>query len=103
MCQKFHGGPFLALAACSRDQITFTGESLIQRYNSSNWAQRGLCRQCGSSLFYYAQETAEFFFATGLFQELTEAVFTEEIYTKDQPLFYHFAERTRRWPELPSS
>ncbi|EAG2745007.1 aldehyde-activating protein, partial [Listeria monocytogenes] len=29
---------FLALAACSRDQITFTGESLIQRYNSSNWA-----------------------------------------------------------------
>ena len=39
MCQKFHGGPFLALAACSRDQITFTGESLIQRYNSSNWAR----------------------------------------------------------------
>ncbi|MGH1803498.1 GFA family protein [Enterococcus gallinarum] len=103
MCQKFHGGPFLALAACSRNQITFTGESLIQRYNSSNWAQRGFCRQCGSSLFYYAQETAEFFFATGLFQELTEAVFTEEIYTKDQPPFYHFAERTRRWPELPSS
>ncbi|EQC79391.1 hypothetical protein HSIEG1_2153 [Enterococcus sp. HSIEG1] len=38
-----------------------------------------------------------------MFQELTEAVFTEEIYTKDQPPFYHFAERTRRWPELPSS
>jgi hypothetical protein len=101
MCQKFHGGPFLSLAACTSEQITIDNQTLIQRYDSSEWAQRGFCRNCGSSLFYFLHETEEYFFATGLFSVLPEAVLVEELYTKDQPHFYHFAETTKRWSTLP--
>ncbi len=46
------------------------------------------------------QRSTHLFFAAGLFGNLPEAVLTEEIYTKDQPHFYHFAEPTTRWQKL---
>jgi len=100
LCQKFHGGPMFALASCSEDQMALQGAKWLRRYDSSEWAQRGFCSQCGSSLFFYLKETHTYFFAAGLFGNLPEAVLTEEIYTKDQPQFYHFAEPTTRWEKL---
>jgi len=53
LCQKFHGGPMFALAPCSEDQMALQGVKWLRRYDSSEWAQRGFCSQCGSSLFFY--------------------------------------------------
>ncbi len=100
LCQKFHGGPMFALAPCSADQMALQGVKWLRRYDSSEWAQRGFCSQCGSSLFFYLKEAHTYFFAAGLFGNMPEAVLSEEIYTKDQPHFYHFAEPTTRWQKL---
>jgi hypothetical protein len=49
MCRKWTGGVFLTTLA---KNIQFTGEDAIGRYKSSDWAERGFCSRCGSSLFY---------------------------------------------------
>ena len=36
--------------------VDFTGASNIARYDSSEWAQRGFCRNCGSNLFYQLKD-----------------------------------------------
>ncbi|EAC9448290.1 GFA family protein, partial [Listeria monocytogenes] len=41
LCQKFHGGPMVALAPCAEDQMALQGAKWLRRYDSSEWAQRG--------------------------------------------------------------
>ena len=50
MCRRWACGPYLAMD-CGID-VTFEGEDDIGVYNSSEWADRGFCKQCGSNLFY---------------------------------------------------
>lgn len=51
MCQKQVGGPFAALVAAPNDALAFTrGEP--GRFRSSDFAERGFCRACGTPLFY---------------------------------------------------
>ena len=51
MCRKFSGGVFLGLEV-QPDDITFSGEDKLTVYKSSDWAERGFCSVCGSSVFY---------------------------------------------------
>ncbi|MFT5430824.1 MAG: hypothetical protein ACI9OJ_001502 [Myxococcota bacterium] len=49
-CRGWSGGPFLGCHAAS---VEFEGADNIARYDSSDWAQRGFCKTCGSNLFYF--------------------------------------------------
>lgn len=49
MCRRWSGGPFFAITP---SEVIWTGEGLITTYPSSEWAERGFCSKCGSSLFY---------------------------------------------------
>ena len=49
MCRRWTGS-FLMTA--SSDHVTWSGGDRITRYQSSEWAERGFCSVCGSSLFY---------------------------------------------------
>ncbi|WP_208348168.1 GFA family protein [Pseudaestuariivita rosea] len=51
MCRKFSGGIELGLQVMPGG-VTWTGEEAIQTYQSSEWAERGFCKICGSSLFW---------------------------------------------------
>ena len=46
MCRKWGGGPFLEVA-CG-NEVSFEGEDNISVYQSSDWAERGFCKNCGS-------------------------------------------------------
>jgi hypothetical protein len=51
MCQKASGQPFMALARVRRGDLTWTrGAPAI--FTSSNLAERGFCRDCGTPLTY---------------------------------------------------
>lgn len=51
MCQKASGQPFMALARVKRNDLTWTrGAPAI--FHSSNLAERGFCRDCGTPLTY---------------------------------------------------
>jgi hypothetical protein len=49
MCRKWTGGVLLTTDA---KNLRFSGEDAITIYKSSEWAERGFCSRCGSSLFY---------------------------------------------------
>ena len=49
MCRRWTGGPLLAI---SPGEVEWVGEDRIATYRSSEWAERGFCSSCGTSLFY---------------------------------------------------
>jgi hypothetical protein len=49
MCQKWTGGPAFAI---SMENVEFTKTGALVWYRSSDWAERGFCGLCGSSLLY---------------------------------------------------
>jgi len=59
MCIKWGGGPFMG-AHCGCD-VSFIGEEYITLYSSSDWAERGFCKRCGSHLFYRLLESMHHF------------------------------------------
>lgn len=56
MCQRWAGSALLGLTVPA-DTITFEGMENIDRYQSSDWAERAWCKNCGSGLWY--QVTAQ--------------------------------------------
>jgi hypothetical protein len=51
MCQRFSGGVYLAVQV-EAAAMKFTSDETLATYKSSDWAERGFCSRCGSSLFY---------------------------------------------------
>ncbi len=51
MCQKLHG-IFGAHSKARKENITFTKQRGLAWYKTSEVAQRGFCKECGSSLFW---------------------------------------------------
>lgn len=65
MCQKATGGVFAALAGCAKDRLEWT-RGAPAFFASSNLAQRGFCRDCGTPLtFAYNQSDARFYVTIG--------------------------------------
>lgn len=78
----------LAMGSAS---VAFTGESNITRYASSEWAQRGFCRKCGSSLFFQMQGGDHYVMSLGAFDDSADFKLEGEIYIDEKPLGYDFA------------
>ena len=49
MCRRWTGGPLLSI---SSSDVEWVGEDNVRTYKSSDWAERGFCSICGSTLFY---------------------------------------------------
>jgi len=88
MCRKWSGGPALA---ASVESVSFSGEEYIERYDSSDWAQRGFCRSCGTNLFYYLKPADNYVMWTGGFDDAEQFHLAGEIYIDDKPSGYDFA------------
>jgi hypothetical protein len=94
MCRKWSGGPVLAVD-CGTD-VSFSGEENISIYDSSEWAERGFCKKCGSHLFYRLKHNHQYNIEVGLFEN-NEAAFTLEyqIFIDEKPALYHFGNETK--------
>ena len=97
MCRKWGGGPFMEID-CGTD-ISFSGEENISVYNSSDWAERGFCKKCGSHLFYRLKETNEHMVPAGLFDDQAKFVFDHQVFIDKKPSFYKFENNTREFTE----
>ena len=93
MCRKWTGGPLMAVE-CGTD-VNFTGEEHIKIYNSSDWAERGFCNQCGSHLFYRLKENNLHFIPVGLFDKCDGIEFDHQVFIDDKPDYYDFANKTK--------
>ena len=61
------------------------------RYKSSDWAERGFCRKCGTGLFYFLLPTQQYSMQVGVFDEPKDFTLTEEIFIDHKPAGYAFA------------
>ena len=97
MCRKWGGGPFMEID-CGTD-ISFDGEDSIEVYNSSNIAERGFCKKCGSHLFYRLKEDKQHMVPVGLFDDQEHFVFESQVFIDKKPSFYSFSNKTNDMTE----
>ncbi|MAX56594.1 MAG: aldehyde-activating protein [Alcanivoracaceae bacterium] len=93
MCRQWGGGPLLAVEC--EESVQWFGEEKVAVFGSSDWAERGFCRECGTHLFYRLREGGHTAIPVGLFQECENWQLTEQVFIDRKPPFYSFAEQTR--------
>ncbi|WNO53830.1 GFA family protein [Stakelama saccharophila] len=93
MCRRWGGIAFLSTRSVT-DPV-FTGAEHIKRFVSSDWAERGFCRECGTHLFYFHRPRGTYSFPVGLF-DVPQAIMAEEIFIDEKPDYYAFAADTEK-------
>lgn len=97
ICQKWEGGPSLSLGCESGWKIK--GEDNLTWFASSEWAERGFCKKCGSHLFFRMND--------GRYQGIPAAALDSQdglkiashIFIDKKPPYYDFADDTPRLTE----
>ncbi|MBL4851705.1 MAG: GFA family protein [Gammaproteobacteria bacterium] len=92
MCRRWAGGLLLAIDCGT--QVSFNGEDNISVYDSSEWAERGFCKQCGSNLFYRLKDNQQYMMPPGLFDGFDSLTFDHQIFIEEKPDYYDFANDT---------
>ncbi|MDJ0825065.1 MAG: GFA family protein [Rhodobacter sp.] len=102
MCRRWTGGIELGLQVMPGG-VTWVGEENIQTYQSSDWAERGFCRTCGSNMFW--RLTAEgpmrgmMSLSAGSLDSLEGLELTAEVYIDHKPAGHAFAGERKRMTE----
>jgi hypothetical protein len=97
MCRRWGGGPLMAVSCGT--EVAFDGEENITVYNSSDWAERGFCKKCGSHLFYRLKGINEHQIPAGLFDSQGSFNFDLQVFIDRKPSFYSFANNTNEMTE----
>jgi hypothetical protein len=99
MCRRWTGGIELGVMVMPGG-MEWSGEENIRLYASSDWAERGFCGACGSSLFWRLKAPGPMqgmmSLSAGSLDSLEGLELTTEVYIDYKPAGYAFAgERTR--------
>ena len=99
MCRQWSGGPYMAVHATGKP--AFNGEEHIGIYSSSQWAERGFCKNCGSNLFYHllprpGLPDGEYMLSAGAIADQSQLNFDNEVYVEQAPGWYRFTEEENR-------
>ncbi len=90
MCRKWSGGPYIGLD-CGTD-VTFTGK--LTTFDSSEWAERGFCTNCGTHLYYKFKDSGQMIMPAGLFDDNQQLHMDHQIFVDEKPAYYDFANQT---------
>ena len=87
-CARWTGGP--AMCVEFADGIAIEGP--VTWYASSDWAERGFCSTCGSTLFYRLKDGAFMNVGAGFIDDRAGlAPIDQHIFIDRKPSFYDFA------------
>lgn len=92
-CRAWTGGVFMSVDPGKNFKLS--NEEFVGRYSSSEWAERGFCKKCGSHLFFKMKKTDHYFFMLGLFGDKIAPAFDEQQYIDEKPKAYSFSEKTK--------
>lgn len=87
------------MAVSCGSEVSFEGEENISVYNSSDWAERGFCKKCGSHLFYRLKGINEHQMPVGLFDRQEGFNFNLQVFVDRKPSYYSFANKTKEMTE----
>lgn len=95
MCRRWSGGS--GFLGASAQGVTFVGD--VERFASSEWADRGFCPRCGTALFYFLKPTSTYIISVGTFDDQTPFRLVRELFIDSKPGGYAFAGDHERWTE----
>ena len=102
MCRKFSGGIELGIQVMP-DGVKFIPTQTLAIYESSDWAERGFCTSCGSSIFWRLTAEGEmqgmFSIAAGSLDDMSGMEFGAEVYIDHKPASHEFAGERDRMTE----
>ncbi|MEM9495070.1 MAG: GFA family protein [Pseudomonadota bacterium] len=94
ICRRQSAGPFFAID-CG-DSLVFEDATHVGAFASSDWAERGFCTRCGSTLFWRLKDKSINIVAVDLFDEPGDMVLDHEVFIDEKPGYYSFAEKTKQ-------
>jgi len=94
MCRRWASSPWFA-TDCGK-VVRFEGEENIGRFKSSNWAERGFCKICGSSLFYFLIPTGHYMMSVGAFDDQNGIEMKLQAFMDEKPDCYDFTNQNER-------
>ncbi len=92
MCRRWSAGPFM-VRDCGTS-LKIEDPSKVGVYRSSEWAERGFCKGCGTPLYYRLIEKDSYFVSAEAFDDVTDIAFTSQIFIDEKPAYYDFANKT---------
>ena len=92
-CRTWGGGPLFAVQCGT--EVKFEGSENVKEYESSPWATRGFCSNCGTHLFYRLNKTGSYNMPVGLFPEIPNLVMTTQYFSDQRPDYYCFSNETQ--------
>lgn len=94
-CRRFGGGPFIGLPGAKLD---FSAQDTLTWYRSSDWAERGFCSKCGSSMFYRLVDNPDEIGVTvGTIADMPKGLpMTMEFFIDSKPDYYGFEGERKR-------
>ncbi|MEO0466816.1 MAG: GFA family protein [Pseudomonadota bacterium] len=95
MCRRWHGGPSIAVNFTNDLKISAGSENLSW-YDSSEWAERGFCKICGSTLLYKLKNGSMISGESGTFDLPGDLEVSEHFFIDEKPDFYDFTDNAPR-------
>jgi len=92
-CRTWGGAPFFAVKCGT--QVSIEGEDKVKVYESSSWASRGFCSECGTHLFYKLKASGEYNMPVGLFANLEGLQMDMQYFSDMRPSYYCFSNETK--------
>lgn len=92
MCRKWGGGPLFSVDV--EQNLNFEGKEFIGTFGSSEWAERGFCKQCGTHLFYRLKDGNYCNIPLGVLDQPEKFEFHLQVFTDKKLASYSFAEKT---------
>jgi hypothetical protein len=93
MCRRWGAGPYFAITC--KGSFKIEDASNVGIYRSSEWAERGFCKKCGTSLFYRLVGQDHYEVSTEAFDDRSDLAFTTQIFIDEKPPYYAFANDTK--------
>lgn len=92
-CRGWGGAPFFAIQ-CGKN-VSIEGGEKVKIYDSSHWACRGFCRDCGTHLFFKFKESGDYNMPVGIFQNLQGLEMDMQYFSDQRPDYYCFSNQTK--------
>ena len=92
-CRKWGGGPFFAVQ-CGTD-VTIEDNQKLKVFDSSPWAERGFCSDCGTHLFYKFKKTGQYNMPLGIFPKFEHLEMNIQYFSDQKPAYYCFKNETK--------
>ncbi len=97
-CRRWGGGPFMSVRLAGG--VTLAADATLVWYASSDWAERGFCGRCGTSLFWRLKgEPSDWIVNLHALGDDHGMTIHEHIWVDQKPGFYDFSDATPRLTE----